>query len=241
MRTSTVTIMGTIMGTAMPTEPAPRLARLFQLISPSLPIGAYSYSQGIEWAAEAGWIRNADDLHDWLDGLMRGSQQYLELPVLLRLLDAWRRDDPVAVRRWNAFLIASRESRELRLEERQRARSMQRILESLDDELLTAEADLYTTQHAVFSRACVAWGIDDQLACQGLLWSWLENLVLAAVKILPLGQTEGQRVLMRLADNIPALIAVARELDDDELGASSQALALASSAHEAQYTRLFRS
>ncbi len=230
--------IGTVM--TMNTEQA-SLPRLFQLISPSLPIGAYSYSQGIEWAAERGWIGNVDELRDWLAGLMQNSQRYLELPLLLRLLAAWKGGDLEAVARWNDLLLASRETRELRLEERQRAKAFLRILESLDPDIVPLQRDLLVTQHAVYALACARWGIGDELAAHGLVWSWLENLVLAAVKILPLGQSEGQRVLLALADDIPQLLADARQVEDDAIGAGSQAQAIASAAHESQYTRLFRS
>ncbi|MFY9974498.1 MAG: urease accessory UreF family protein, partial [Chromatiaceae bacterium] len=92
-----------------------------------------------------------------------------------------------------------------------------------------------------FAFAAAAWRIAPEVAATGYAWSWLEGLVLAAVRIVPLGQTQGQQVLLRLADEIPGALERARTLDDDALGASSPALAIAGSRHEIQYTRLFRS
>lgn len=226
----------------MPTETTPlALPRLLQLVSPSLPIGAYTYSQGIEWAVEEGWIRSGEDLFDWLSGLMRNSLAHLELPVILRMLQAWRNRDQDAIRRWNTYLLASRETRELRLEESNRARALTRVLLPLEPTAGEYEELLRQTQHAGFSYACHAWSIENDDAVTGLVWSWLENLVLAAVKSIPLGQSEGQQVMFKLAGQIPELVQCAADLADDEIGASSMALAIASSRHETLYTRLFRS
>jgi urease accessory protein len=100
---------------------------------------------------------------------------------------------------------------------------------------------LARSQAAGFAFASAAWKIDPRQAASAYAWSWLEGLVLAAVKIVPLGQTQGQQVLARLAGRIPAILDAALELDDESIGASSPALAIASCAHETQYTRLYRS
>ena len=217
------------------------LTRLLQLISPSLPIGGYTYSQGIEWAVEAGWIKDTRDLYRWLEGLMHSSLGYVELPLLQRMLEAWARHDLDRLEQLNTILIASRETRELRLEETNRARAFCDLLQSLEPAAADYEAILRRSQLACFSFASQRWGIDYDRAAQGLAMSWLENLVLAAVKIIPLGQTAGQQVIFELGRQIPALAAAAAAVDDDEVGASSMALAIASANHETQYTRLFRS
>jgi urease accessory protein len=228
-----------ITGRTMSTDLA--LTRLLQLVSPSLPIGGYTYSQGIEWAAEAGWIDSEQDLGAWLQGLLETGLTYLEVPVLLRMMDAWRNADHAAVGQWNDYLLASRETRELKTEELNRARAFCQVLNALEPDAAEHRELLIGSQHACFSYACNRWSIDNESAAHALAWSWLENLVLAAVKIIPLGQTAGQRVLFRLAARLPEVIERALQLDDDELGASSLALAIASSQHETQYTRLFRS
>ncbi len=233
--------MLTAIRTRTPMNTDVALTRLFQLISPSLPIGGYSYSQGIEWAVELGWIKTADDLSEWLQGLMQSTMQQQDLPLLLRMYDAWLGEDLASLERWNEYLLASRESAELRLEESNRARAFVQILISLDDEASAFKTQLMQSQHACFSYACARWQVSREQACFGLLWSWLENLVLAAVKIIPLGQTAGQQVIFRLADEFPAIIAQAQGVLDDDIGASSMALAIASSRHEIQYTRLYRS
>jgi urease accessory protein len=217
------------------------LTRLLQMISPSLPIGGYTYSQGIEWAVESGWISDARNLSEWLGGLMRTNLHYLELPLLKRMLEAWAQSDSARLEQLNDTLLASRETRELRLEETNRARAFCDLLQSLEPEALQFQPILRRSQLACFSFACHRWGIDYELGAQGLLMSWLENLVLSAVKIIPLGQTAGQQVIFDLGGKIPAIVASAGTVDDEEIGASSMAAAIASANHETQYTRLFRS
>ena len=239
MRIRILMVTRTIMATPMHTDVA--LMRLFQLISPSLPIGGYSYSQGIEWAVEQGWIKTEQDLTGWLQGLMQTTMQQQDLPILLRLYDGWQAGDLDRIAQWNEWLLASRESHELRREESNRARAFAQILIALDEGAQALRELLMQTQHACFSYACQRWGISREQACFGLLWGWLENLTLAAVKIIPLGQTAGQRVIFRLSETFPAIIAHAQQVEDDDIGASSMALALASARHETQYTRLYRS
>jgi urease accessory protein len=217
------------------------LTRLFQLISPSLPIGSYTYSQGVEWAVEAGWISSEDDLAEWLYGLMETNLCYLELPLLFRMLDAWKKQDIAAIQYWNEYLLASRETAELYQEEVNRARAFYQVLVSLESTAKQHKAELMGSQHACFSYACTRWGIDHDQAGYGLMWSWLENIVLSAVKIIPLGQSAGQRVIFKLSEQLPTIIEQAKQVEDLAIGSSSMALAIASARHETQYTRLFRS
>lgn len=217
------------------------LTRLFQLISPSLPVGGYTYSQGVEWAVEAGWIKTEDDLDAWLCGLMQGNLCYLELPVLLRMMDAWTSQDMQGIAHWNEYLLASRETAELRQEEVNRARAFYQVLISLEPAAQSYKTPLMGSQHACFSYACVHWGINQDHAGYGLLWSWLENIVLSAVKIIPLGQSAGQRVIFKLAERLPYIIERAKLVEDGDIGSSSMAMSIASARHETQYTRLFRS
>jgi len=232
-----------VMDTAITTTDAPAaLVRLMHLVSPSLPIGGFTYSQGIEWAVEAGWIGSASDLEAWLGGQLRGAVARLDLPLLTRMQDAVAAGDPAALGRWTDWLIAARETAELRAEEANRGRALADLLIALDLPGAPAwRAELARSQAAGFAFAAAAWGISRREAALGYAWAWLEGLVLAAVKIVPLGQTQGQQVLARLASELPEQVARALALDEGEIGAASPALAIASSAHETQYTRLFRS
>lgn len=218
-----------------------KLIRLFQLISPSLPIGSYTYSQGIEWAVEQGWVQDENELQEWLTSILQTTMLYLDVPLLIRFIKAWSENDKAALDRWNEYLLASRETAELRLEESNRARAFSQVIISLDPGASEVKQQLLQSQHACFSYACCRWDIPVEHACTGMLWSWLENQVLSAVKIIPLGQTAGQQLLFKLAGSIPQIIQQAQTIKDDHLGASPMALAIASSRHETQYTRLFRS
>jgi urease accessory protein len=216
--------------------------RLFQLISPTLPIGGFTYSQGLEWAVEAGSVNDVDSLQDWLAGLMDDGLGLLDLPVLARLYAACGAADSDAVESWGQRLLAARETRELRAEEHNRARALRTLLADLGlEEASLWHDELRYCQAAPYALAAVRWEIPLRDALLGYAWGWLENQVAAAIKLVPLGQTDGQRVQLALAERLPGLVARACELGDDEIGAAAPALAIASACHETQYTRLFRS
>lgn len=216
--------------------------RLMQLVSPALPVGGFTYSQGMEWAVEAGWISDRATLSDWLSGLMDDGLALLDLPLLARLHDACAADDVKRVAALARRLYATRESRELRAEERNRARALTGLLRDLG---MTRADDwrdaLLHCQAAPFALAAVQWRIGLSDCLLGYAWAWLENQVAAAIKLVPLGQTDGQRVQLDLAARLPAVVEQALQLEDDAIGAGAPALAIASARHETQYTRLFRS
>jgi urease accessory protein len=226
----------------MTTDGDTRLLRLLQLVSPSLPIGGFTYSQGIEWAVESGWIRDRGDLDAWLSDLLHGPLAQVDLPLLLRLQAATEARDREALATWIDWLPASRETAELRAEESNRGRALADLLVAWGLEGAGDwRPELARSQAAAFAFAAAAWAIDPRVAATGYAWAWLEGLLLAAVKIVPLGQTQGQQVLLGLAGRIPLALERALTLEDDAIGASSPALAIASSRHESQYTRLLRS
>nr|WP_246589911.1 urease accessory protein UreF [Marinobacterium ramblicola] len=215
---------------------------MYQLISPALPVGAFTYSQGLEWAIECGWVTDKPSLGEWLASVLEHSVASLELPVLIRLIDALDAGDHPRFNRWCRYLVASRETSELRAEERQRAQALTRLLPALEVPLdETVHPGIEITQLAGMALAARQWGIDGRSLCRGYLWSWLENAVMAGVKLVPLGQTDGQQLLMRLSERLPELLDRAIKIADDEVGSSTPALAIASSLHETQYSRLFRS
>ncbi len=232
----------TVMRTEPPcTAPLGRL-RLMQLISPTLPIGGFTYSQGLEWAVERRWVCDRATLSDWLAGLMEDNLALLELPVLQRLHAACERTDRDGLARWAMHLYASRETSELRAEERQRARALISLLGDLGiRQAQDWREALAPCQAAPFALAAVHWRIAIEDCALGYAWGWLENQVAAAIKLVPLGQTDGQRVQLALAERLPAVVASALDVDDDDIGASAPAMAIASARHETQYTRLFRS
>lgn len=217
--------------------------RLWQLISPTLPVGAYSYSQGLEYAVECGWVNSAGTTADWIQGLLRHSLAHLDVPVLQRLHAAWRDNDIDRLTYWNNFLLASRETMELRAEDR----NMGQALAMLLPELGLQEAEAWKKNGMVpgfalmFALAAARWGVDAEQAAEGYLWAWCENQVMAAVKLVPLGQTAGQKLLLNSASMISEAVKRGFELTDDEIGWLAPGFAMASAKHETQYTRLFRS
>lgn len=205
-------------------------------------MGGFTYSQGLEWAVEARWVHDRESLEQWLDGLLRHSITTLELPILSRLIAAFDEGCEQTIIHWCNYLVASRETLELRKEERQRGAALAKLLPSLGvmvpDKLAGAIA---TTQLAGIALAVHDWAIPAEQACGGYVWSWLENNVMAGVKLIPLGQTQGQQILLSIAEHIPMAVETASLLGDHAIGSSTPALAIASSNHETQYTRLFRS
>jgi urease accessory protein len=220
----------------------PALLRLLQLCSPALPIGAYAYSQGLEHAVEAKWVHDEQTTADWILGLLEDALPSLDLPVLFRLVASWTADDLPAIRRWSDFLFASRGSAELRAEDQRLGSALARLLASLDlPEAAPWVAEPRVTHLTMFALACARWSIPPADGGAGYLFSWAENQVGAASRLVPLGQTSAQRILSRATTLIPSAVARAQALPDDELGFAAPGHALASALHETQYSRIFRS
>src|SRR6266851_4347603 len=217
--------------------------RLLQLVSPSLPVGAYSYSQGLESAVEAGIVHDAPSARAWIADVLALSVATMEAPILLRLIAAWGARDHAAVRRWNAELLASRETAELRAETAQMGYSLARLLRDLDDveEIESLDALGEVAFATAFAFAVDRWAIEPREALTAYLFGWIENQVLAAVRSLPLGQTDGQRIVYALSGGIPEAVDRAAALSDDALANFAPGLELAYARHETQYTRIFRS
>jgi len=216
--------------------------RLLQLVSPALPIGGFAYSQGLEQAVAAGWVRDERSAGLWISGLLEGSIATLDLPVVSRLLAAFAAGEDDAVDSWNAFLLASRATAELRAEDRHLGASLARLLDGLGVPGAGAWTRRADVAHAtMFALAAAHWELLPVIACTGFAFAWTESQVSAAVRLVPLGQTAGQRILLALADAVPAAVARAMAVDDDEAGAVAPGQALASAWHETQYSRLFRS
>jgi len=220
--------------------------RLLHLISPNLPTGAFTYSQGMEWAVECGWIKNEEQTKQWLISVLTDSLAYLELPLLFRLYQAVENNNKSEFQRCCQWMYASRETNELREEEKQRSRALYYLLLKLPEsetwcELENWKSSLLQCQIGGFALAANHWNISVENLLLGYSWSWLENAVAAAIKLVPLGQSEGQRLMHDLSHDITVAVEHACSVDEDNIGASTPALAIASSLHENQYSRLFRS
>jgi urease accessory protein len=223
-----------IAGTALP--------QLLRLASPMLPVGAYAYSQGLEWAVEEGTITDEDSALAWIADLLRFNVGTLEAPVWRRLYRAWQEQDVEAARHWNERFVAIRETAEFRAETLQMGGALKAVLDAtheIDTGLLDRiEQPAFPT---AFSFAAHGLGVPLREGLTGYLWAWGENQVSAAMKLVPLGQSSGQRILVKLIALLPEIAGDALAMQDDSLSNFSPALAIASSRHETQYTRLFRS
>ncbi len=223
----------------------PQFVRLLQLVSPMLPVGAYSYSQGLESAVEARVVGDAASALDWIRDLLELSIARTDAPLLARLIESWKAGNSASAKRWNALVFATRESAELRAETLQMGYSLKKLLielEGTDEEARACLAGLEEVSFpAAFAFAAAQWRIPAQSALVAYLWAWLENQVMAAIKIVPLGQTDGQRILLALGERLGAIAERAASLSNDEIGGFAPRMAILSGRHETQYSRLFRS
>ena len=200
-------------------------ARLLQLASPTLPVGAYSYSQGLEAAVEAGIVTEAESAERWIGDVLEFSVARMEAPVL-------RKQMAEPSQRINDLFIATRETAELRAETLQMGHSLAKLLVELGVEVPVENPALPTA----YACAARAWGIAPREATVAYLWSWLENQVMAAIKAVPLGQTAGQKILFALGERLEV-----EEVPEARWSNFAPGLAFLSSRHETQYSRLFRS
>ena len=239
------------------------LVRLLHLASPTLPVGAYTYSQGLEWAVESGAITNEASAGKWIGDCLTHSLASFEAVYLAHMLAAWRDSDTLQQEDLDAEFIASRETAELRAETLQMGHSLARLLEDLGiqtvarmqhsgiresarspDSGLRPVSGLQRPEISfplAWSCAAANWNIEPEEAIAGYLWAWLENQVMAALKAVPLGQTAGQRLLLKLGERLPELARQAAATPLTQARNFLPAFAIASSLHETQYTRIFRS
>ncbi len=219
---------------------AKSLLSLLYLSSPALPIGAFAYSQGLESAIEMEWVKDDEDLAQWLVGVLSNGLAKQDLPLFYRLYQGWITDDIAVVNHWNQYFRASRESAELLLEDEQLGRSLRRLLLSIgriQEDELPVDAGFFT----LYALASVRFEIDIDEAAMGLCWSWLENQITVACKTIPLGQTAAQKVMLPMMEKIELAIVQAKQIEDSDIGSTLPGFAIASAIHETQYSRLFRS
>lgn len=221
------------------------LSRLLQLASPLLPVGAYCYSQGLEWAIESGEVKDVASAQAWIADSLQAYQARFELPVLFRLYQAWQAGDMTQVREWDVFYQAGRDTAEGWAETRQMGYSLRRLLNDLKPMSISLVAQVNSLESPAFPTlyAAVAqhWQIPAEQALHGYAWGWLENQASAAMKAVPLGQVAGQTILLALGEQLPAVIHSAMQLRDDEMSNFNPLLSIAGCQHETQYSRLFRS
>jgi urease accessory protein len=219
------------------------LLTLLQLTSPALPVGAYSYSEGLETLVDQGLIKSAADLQTWLTESLATGSISLEAAVLIRAHRAWSQGEQQQVIHWNHWLSATRETAELQQQNWQMGRSLLKLLQDLYPQSDWSGWDMAENWNMaiVFALAAGLAEIDEHTAVLGYLHSWASNLVSAGVKLIPLGQTAGQKLMLQLAESINMSADRSLTLPDDQLFSCSWGLAIASMTHETQYSRLFRS
>ncbi|MDE1165827.1 MAG: urease accessory protein UreF [Pseudomonas sp.] len=218
---------------------------LLRLASPQLPIGGYSYSQGLEMAVEQGTVKDAEGARRWIGDQLLLNLARFEAPLLLgHCLAAAEQDWPLLLQHCQEHR-ASRETRELLQESRQMGYSLKQLLDGLPELDDTARTFLKTIEepHLAlgWALAARAWDISPQDALAAWLWSWLENQLAVLMKTLPLGQQAAQRLTSQMLPMLQQAQQIATQLDPHHYGSAAFGLSLASMAHERQYSRLFRS
>jgi urease accessory protein len=219
--------------------------RLLQIASQAIPIGGYSHSHGFEAAIESGLVRSEAAVRQWIADVLLFSIGSYELPSLMDMSDAWMAEDFDALSRLNQEFLSTRESAELRSATVQMGFSMRALLAVLPDLPDTLVKTLQTMEEpslpCVWSGAAAAWSIASADSAAAYLWSWAENQVLVAIKSVPMGQSAGQRVLLNIGGQIARLVQHRPSKDAQMRSNFAPGLAILSSQHETQYSRLFRS
>ena len=231
------------------------LLQLMWLASPALPVGGFSYSEVLEAAVEAGLVRSEAQARAWLLDQLHLGLARSEIAVVAKAFKAWQRDDLHSIVELNAWVTTTRETSELRQQTEQMGRSMVEWLKNrlgpettpragTDDATCVAQLKSLApapTWPVAFALAAAQSGAPLREALLAFAFGWAENMVQAALKSVPLGQSAGQRILASLASDIPAAVDHAAALMDSERQAFTPMLAILSAQHEVQYSRLFRS
>jgi urease accessory protein len=223
----------------------PRLIGMMRLASPSLPVGAFSYSQGLETAIEKNIVLDLNTTQQWLESILRNSFSYFELPIIKEMMRAWANKDIEKISDLNRKYLITRETHELRAETRSMGNALVAIakndlsVEKTSIESLLKISDIcYPTVYACMAHELK---LDVSEALAGYAWSWAENQVMAAIKTIPLGQTAGQKILSALSVIMADAVETALAVEESEWSNFCPVLAIMSSQHETQYSRLFRS
>jgi urease accessory protein len=221
------------------------LTALLQLASPALPIGAFSYSHGLESAVEARFVTDANSAEAWISSGLQHVIGQCEAPLVSLLYDLWQEENLAELSHWNRWFLASRESSELRRETEQMGWSLAQIVPSLGgSRSARREAILSIKPLALpvaYAGAATMLGLHKQPCIASYLFAWLENQVAAAVKAVPLGQLAGQKIVTSLRSLIPDAVSVALQTLPERFSTFAPQLGILSARHEAQYSRLFRS
>jgi len=225
------------------------LLQLIWLASPALPVGGFSYSEGLEAAVDRGLVRDEGSAAGWLADQLHLALARSDLAAVAQAVDAWRAGDGLRVSELNDWVLRTRETAELRQQAEQMGRSLVEWAKAVRPELVeglaaaasTGSARTGITYPVAFALVAAASGAPVRGILLAFAFGWAENMMQAAIKSVPLGQSSGQRILQRLAAEVPAAVDHALSLGEAGRQAFSPMLAILSAQHETQYSRLFRS
>lgn len=232
-----------------PGLPTPRaFLRLQSWLSPAFPVGAYSYSHGLEYAVEAGYVRDGESLIDWLEADLRYGSGRNEA---IFFNEAWRRaaeDNRAELLKIVALAAAFRGTAEFALEASQQGTACLMMLARVwsDPTLVWLAAMLHErnmrpTMAVILGVGSAREALPMALSLPAFLQGYIANLVTAGVRLIPLGQTDAQIAIAALEETVLLASEDAMSWTIDDLGSAGFMVELASMAHETQYTRLFRS
>jgi urease accessory protein len=235
-----ITVMEKIMKATTTEHSDAGLLQLLWLASPALPVGGFSYSEGLEAAVDTGWVSDEASASDWLVDQLHLALSRADLAVVGQAVTGWRCGDATRLAALDAWVMQTRETGEMRQQTVQMGRSLVEWLKSVHPEV-AAQAAMPLSYPVAFALAASHGSAGVRDIALAYAFAWAENMVQAAIKSVPLGQSAGQRVLQRLATEIPHAVDLALHCDDDQRQAFSPMLAILSAQHETQYSRLFRS
>jgi urease accessory protein len=223
------------------------LCRALHLASPALPIGSFSYSQALETAVELGLIQNEEDASNWISDGFTEMIARCDAPVVAYVYRACRphpsADSLAEIADWNNWFLASRESMELRRETEQMGWSLIQLaytVKWIEPTAVFNGIDPIAFPTA-FALSAAALALSEPTTLTAFCFSWLETQVAAAIKLVPLGQTAGHRILTRSRTKVPIVVESATETKPADISSWAPMLGILSARHENQYSRLFRS
>lgn len=221
------------------------LLNVLRLSSQSLPTGAFSYSQGMEWLVDTRRINDESSVYEWIASILHGPYVNYELPILRELFEAWSIVDHKTIKILNQDYLNSRETSEIQKETLQMGYALREIIHKMN--IASDEATEFLTQIdqltfvTGFSFCSYRIGLSIEEVLMSHVWSFIENQILVAIKAVPLGQSAGQRLLNRIIPLGDSAVSRSMEVSSDNWANFSPLQAISSSKHETQYSRLFRS
>ncbi len=219
---------------------------ILQLVSPALPVGAFSYSEGLEFTAQKNKVSTESEVFDWLEGELKRGQLRIEaasLSVVMDCLDKWRIDQTSQAEKkvydWDAWLLASRDSLEVRSQQRQMGMSLFQLLADLGFQLPNNQKNL--SWPIAWSWAGLSWSLPKSQLVQGYLYSWVANQLSSVLRLLPFGPNKIQNIQFQLMPLISSQADVLVNQDPHQLWTGDIGSTMAQQSHKELYSRLFRS